>query len=47
MDWGAGADYGLGTVGKCLGPPLAGRPPFDQKRKKIPITTGGGEGKRK
>ena len=27
-----GADYGLGTIGTCLGPPPAGGPPFDQKK---------------
>ena len=29
---GAGADYGLGTIGTCLGPPPAGGPPSDQKK---------------
>ena len=28
-----GADYGLGTIGTCLGPPPAGGPPSDQKKK--------------
>ena len=27
----AGADYGLGTIGTCLGPPPAVGPPADQK----------------
>ena len=36
-----GADYGLGTIGTCLGPPPARGPPFGQKRKKIPMTTMG------
>ena len=29
-----GADYGLGTIGMCLGPPPARGPPSDQKKKK-------------
>ena len=33
----AGADYGLGTIGTCLGPPPAWGPPSDQK--KIPMIT--------
>ena len=28
----SGADYGLGTIGTCLGPPPAGGPPSDQKK---------------
>ena len=27
------ADYGLGTIGTCLGPPPPGGPPSDQKKK--------------
>ena len=27
-----GADYGLGTVGTCLGPPPAKGPPSDKKK---------------
>ena len=27
-----GADYGLGTIGTCLGPPLTRGPPSDQKK---------------
>ena len=34
---GTGADYGLGTIGTCLGPLPSGGPPSDQK--KIPMTT--------
>ena len=30
------ADYGLGTIGMCLGPPPAGGPPSDQKENKSP-----------
>ena len=26
-------DYGLGTIGTCLGPPPSGGPPSDQKEK--------------
>ena len=26
-----GADYSLGTIGTCLGPPPTGGPPSDQK----------------
>ena len=29
----AGADYGLGTIGTCLGPPPSGGPPSDKKMK--------------
>ena len=32
-----GADYGLGTIGTCLGPPLSRGPPCDQKQKKNPM----------
>ena len=31
----AGADYGLGTIGTCLGPPSPRRPPSDKKNLKI------------
>ena len=34
----AGADYGLGTIGTCLGPPPARGPPSDQKNKNPMIT---------
>ena len=34
----AGADYGLGTIGTCLGPPPAGGPPSDQKNENPMIT---------
>ena len=33
-----GADYGLGTIGTCLGSPPAGGPPSDQKNEKPMIT---------
>ena len=35
-----GADYGLGTIGTCLGPPPAGGgAQSDQKEKEIPMIT--------
>ena len=33
----AGADYGLGTIGTCLGPPPAGGPSWIKKKKKEKI----------
>ena len=33
-----GADYGLGTIGTCLGPPPARGPPSDQKNENPTIT---------
>ena len=38
IDDNAGADYGLGTIGTCLGPPHAGGPPSDQKNENPMIT---------
>ena len=33
-----GADYGLGTIGTCLGPPPAGGPPFIKKKENAIVT---------
>ena len=30
-----GVDYGLGTIGTCLGPPPAGGPPSDKRKKSL------------